>query len=263
MIGAFGLTEPDYGSNPGGMVTRARRDGGEWVLNGAKMWITNGSIADISVVWAKDEDGLIRGFLVEKDRPGFSAPEMKHKMSLRASVTSELVLQDVRVPEREPAPRRGGPEGAARLPDPGALRHRVGSDRRGHGLLSRAPSSTRGRASSSGARSARFQLTQAKLADMVTEITKAQAARACGSASSRTEGSSPSVTSRWPSATTSPWRWTSRARARDVLGANGITTEYPIMRHMMNLESVKTYEGTHDIHTLILGQEITGIPAFA
>ncbi len=260
MIGAFGLTEPDHGSNPGGMVTRARRDGTDWVLNGAKMWITNGSIADVSVVWAKDDDGVIRGFLVEKDRPGFTAPEMKRKMSLRASVTSELVLQDVRVPDENRLPGVEGLKGPL-----GCLTQaRYGI---AWGALGAAMSCFHTAVEYSKSRIqfdrpiAGFQLVQAKLADMYTEITKGQLlALRLG---------------QLKDAGTVNFAQVSMAKrnnvaialdiarvARDILGANGISTEYPIMRHMTNLESVKTYEGTHDIHTLILGQTITGIPAF-
>lgn len=261
MIGAFGLTEPDYGSNPGGMVTRARRDGNQWVLNGAKMWITNGSIADISVVWAKDEDGLIRGFLVERDRQGFSAPEMKHKMSLRASVTSELVLQDVRVPD---ANRLPGAEGLkAPLACLTQARYGIAWGAIGAAMacFHAAVEYSRTRVQF-GRPIGAFQLTQAKLADMFTEITKAQAL--CLRLGQLKDGDKLTFGHVSMAKRNNVAMALDIARsARDVLGANGITTEYPIMRHMMNLESVKTYEGTHDIHTLILGQEITGIPAFA
>jgi glutaryl-CoA dehydrogenase len=240
VIGAFGLTEPDYGSNPGGMVTRARKDGKDWVLNGAKMWITNGTIADVSLVWAKDDDDIIRGFLVEKTRAGFSAPEMKRKMSLRASVTSELVLQDVRIPDSNRLPGAEGLKAALSC----LTQARYGI---AWGAIDRPIAS--------------FQLVQAKLADMLTEITKAQTL--CMRLGQLKDGGKAGFNQVSMAKRNNVAMALEIARnAREILGANGISTEYPIMRHMMNLESVKTYEGTHDIHTLILGQAITGIPAF-
>ena len=260
VIGAFGLTEPDYGSNPGGMVTRARKDGGDWILNGAKMWITNGTIAQVAVVWAKDDDDVIRGFLVENDRPGFTAPEMKRKMSLRASVTSELVLQDVRIPDENRLPEAVGLKAAlacltqARY---GIAWGAVGSALECfHTAVEYAKSRIQFEKPI-----ASFQLVQAKLAEMFTEITKAQCmALRLGQLKDggKVTFSQVSMAKRNNVAMALEVART----AREVLGANGISTEYPIMRHMMNLESVKTYEGTHDIHTLVLGQEITGIPAF-
>ncbi len=260
-IGSFGLTEPDYGSNPGGMVTRARRDGNEWVLNGAKMWITNGGIADVSVVWAKDEDQVIRGFLVEKDRPGFSAPEMTHKMSLRASVTSELVLQDVRVPDANRLPGASG----LKAPLSCLTQARYGI---AWGAIGAAMACFHAAVEYSKTRIqfdrpiASFQITQAKFADMFTEITKAQVlCHRLGRL--KDEGKATPVQVSMAKRNNVAAALDIARVAREILGANGISTEYPIMRHMMNLESVKTYEGTHDIHTLILGQEVTGIAAFA
>lgn len=261
LIGAFGLTEPDYGSNPSGMVTRARKDGNDWVLNGAKMWITNGTIADVSVVWAKDDDDVIRGFLVEKDRPGFSAPEMKHKMSLRASVTSELVLQDVRIPDANRLPEAVGLKGALSC----LTQARYGI---AWGAIGAAMACFHTAVEYSKSRIqfdrpiASFQLTQAKLADMFTEITKAQVL--CLRLGQLKDQGKVRFTQVSMAKRNNVDMALQIARvARDILGANGISTEYPIMRHMMNMESVRTYEGTHDIHTLILGQEVTGIPAFA
>jgi glutaryl-CoA dehydrogenase len=260
ILGAFGLTEPDFGSNPGGMTTRARRDGRDWVLNGAKMWITNGSIADISLVWAKDDDGVIRGFLVEKDRPGFSAPEMRHKMSLRASVTSELVLQDVRVPDANRLP------GAEGLKSPLACltQARYGI---AWGAIGAAAACFHTAVEYSKSRIqfdrpiAAFQLTQAKLADMLTEITKAQTL--CLRLGQLKDAGAMTFTQVSLAKRNNVAMALECARTScDILGAAGITDEHPIGRHMTNLESVKTYEGTHDIHTLILGQAITGIPAF-
>jgi glutaryl-CoA dehydrogenase len=259
-IGAFGLTEPDYGSNPSGMGTRAQRDGKDWVLNGAKMWITNGSIADVSLVWAKDEDGIIRGFLVEKDRAGFSAPEMKWKMSLRASVTSELVLQDVRIPDANRLPRAEGLKSALAC----LTQARYGI---AWGAVGAATACFHTAVEYSKSRIqfdrpiASFQLVQAKLADMFTEITKAQIL--CLRLGQLKDDGKITFTQVSMAKRNNVDMALQIARtAREILGANGISTEYPIIRHMMNLESVKTYEGTHDIHTLILGQEITGIPAF-
>jgi len=260
LLGAFGLTEPDFGSNPGGLTTRARRDGRDWVLNGAKMWITNGTIADVSLVWAKDDDGVIRGFLVEKDRAGFSAPEMKHKMSLRASVTSELVLADVRVPD---ANRLPGTEGL-KTPLACLTQARYGIAWGAIGAAS-ACFHTAVEYSKSriqfGRPIAAFQLTQAKLADMLTEITKAQTL-CLRLGRLKEEGRMTFAQVSMAKRNNVAMALDIARNAREILGANGISTEYPIMRHMMNLESVKTYEGTHDIHTLILGQAITGIPAF-
>jgi glutaryl-CoA dehydrogenase len=260
MIGAFGLTEPDFGSNPSGMVTRAHRVGDEWVLNGAKMWITNGTIADISLVWAKDDDGVVRGFLVEKDRPGFSAPEMKRKMSLRASVTSELVLQDVRIPDTNRLPGAEGIKAALSC----LTQARYGI---AWGAIGSAMACFHTAVEYSKSRIqfdrpiASFQLTQAKLADMFTEITKAQAL-CLRLGQLKDEGKVTFGHVSMAKRNNVDFALRIARSSREILGANGISTEYPIMRHMMNLESVKTYEGTHDIHTLVLGQEITGIPAF-
>jgi glutaryl-CoA dehydrogenase len=260
LIGCFGLTEPDHGSNPGGMVTRARRDGRDWILNGAKMWITNGTISDLSVVWAKDEDNVIRGFLVEKDRKGFSAPEMKRKMSLRASVTSELVLQDVRIPDANRLPKAEG----LKAPLSCLTQARYGI---AWGAVGAAMACFHTAVEYAKSRIqfdrpiASFQLTQAKLADMFTEITKAQLlCLRLGQLKDKDKATFGQVS--MAKRNNVAMALEVARSAREILGANGISTEYPIMRHMMNLESVKTYEGTHDIHTLILGQEITGIPAF-
>jgi len=260
VIGAFGLTEPDYGSNPGGMVTRARKDGKDWILNGAKMWITSGTIADVSLVWAKDDDDVIRGFLVEKSRAGFSAPEMKRKMSLRASVTSELVLQDVRIPDTNRLPGAEGLKAALSC----LTQARYGI---AWGAIGAAMACFHTAVEYSKSRVqfyrpiASFQLVQAKLADMLTEITKAQAL--CLRLGQLKDGGKAGFNQVSMAKRNNVAMALEIARnSREILGANGISTEYPIMRHMMNLESVKTYEGTHDIHTLILGQAITGIPAF-
>ncbi|NNF06381.1 MAG: acyl-CoA dehydrogenase [Candidatus Eisenbacteria bacterium] len=260
LVGAFGLTEPDFGSNPAGMKTHAVQNGDSWTLNGAKMWITNGSVADIALVWAKDDEGKIHGFIVDTKSPGFSAPEMKRKMSLRASVTSELVLQDVVVPETDRLPEAKGLKAAL-----GCLtqaRYGIAWGAVGAAL---ACFETAVEYSKTRIQFDRpiggFQLVQAKLAEMHTEIAKAQLlALRLGQLKDRGEVTFGQVS--MAKRNNVAMALDVARSAREILGANGISTEYPIMRHMTNLESVKTYEGTHDIHTLILGQEITGIPAF-
>ncbi|MFP4369536.1 MAG: acyl-CoA dehydrogenase family protein [Candidatus Kapaibacterium sp.] len=257
-IGCFGLTEPDFGSNPGGMVTTAMKTDNGYLLNGAKMWITNGTIADVAVVWAK-LDGVIKGFLVEKGTKGFSAPEMKGKHSLRASVTSELVFQDCEIPEENILDVSGlkGPLSCLSQARYGIAWGAVGA------AMSVYESSV------DYAKSriqfdkpiASFQIIQEKLVWMLNEITKAQLiayrlGRLMDSGNFRHQQISLAKRNNVDIALQS-------ARiAREVHGANGILGEYPVMRHAANLESVKTYEGTHDIHTLILGEDITGIPAY-
>jgi glutaryl-CoA dehydrogenase len=258
-VGCFGLTEPDYGSNPSGMITRAEKKGDRYILNGAKMWITNGTIADIAVVWAK-LDGEIRGFLVEKGTKGFSAPEMKGKHSLRASVTSELVFEDCEIPEENLLPKSGGLKsplmclnqarygiawgvlGAAMACYDSALNYaktRIQFDR---------PIGS-------------FQMTQEKLVYMVTEITKGQLL--CWRLGRMKDAGTLHHTQVSMAKRNNCYHALEIARlSRGILGANGILDEYPVMRHAANLESVMTYEGTHEIHTLIIGQDITGIPAF-
>ena len=262
-IGCFGLTEPDFGSNPGGMRTRARKDGDSYVLNGEKMWITSGSIADVAVVWAKveDEGNNVRGFLVETDRPGFTATDVHGKWSLRASVTSGLAMQDVRVPAENLLPLSGG----LKSPLLCLSQARYGIS---WGAIGAAMACYDTALQYAGERKqfrdqpiASHQLVQEKLAWMITEITKAQLlAYQVGKLkdAGKVEFQHISMAKR-----NNVWMALECARmARDILGANGISDDYPIMRHMMNLESVKTYEGTHDIHTLILGQSVTGISAF-
>jgi glutaryl-CoA dehydrogenase len=258
-IGCFGLTEPDHGSDPAGMRTRARRDGPDWVLDGRKMWITNGSIADVAVVWAQTDDG-IRGFVVPAATPGFSAPEIKHKMSLRASVTSELVLDGVRLP------------GSAVLPDVQGLKGPLSCLNEARygivwGALGAARSSLYSALSYAGERVqfgkpiAGFQLTQAKLADMTLELVKGQLlalhlGRRKDAGRLRPEqvslGKLNNVREALEICRTS----------RTILGANGISLEYPVIRHANNLESVLTYEGTVEMHTLVVGQALTGLAAF-
>ena len=262
IIGCFGLTEPDHGSDPASMRTRARRDGDDWVLDGSKMWITNGSIADVAVVWANagEEHGGIRGFVVPTDSPGFSAPEIKHKLSLRASVTSELVLEGVRLPGDAVFPEvRGlkgplsclsearygivwGSLGAARSSLDTARRYAIEREQFGRPL-------------------AAFQLTQQKLADMALELVKGQLlalhlGRRKDAGTLRPEqvslGKLNNIREAIDICRTS----------RTILGANGISLEYPIIRHMNNLEPVLTYEGTVEMHTLVVGQAMTGEQAF-
>jgi glutaryl-CoA dehydrogenase len=258
-IGCFGLTEPDYGSNPGGMVTRAVERGGGYLLNGAKMWITNGSIADVAVVWAKLH-GEVRGFLVEKGTKGFSAPEMKGKHSLRASVTSELILEDVLIPESNILPDGSG----LRLPLSCLSQARYGI---AWGAIGAAMACYDAALNYAKTRIqfdkpiASFQLTQAKLVQMVTEITKAQLlslqlGRLKDAGKARFQQISMAKRNNVHQALEIA------REARTILGANGILDEYPVMRHAANLESVLTYEGTHEMHTLIVGEDITGISAF-
>jgi glutaryl-CoA dehydrogenase len=259
-IGCFGLTEPDAGSNPAGMRTRAKKAGDKWVLNGSKMWITNGSLADVAVVWARTEDGKVNGFLVEKGMPGFTAPVMHGKLSLRASVTSELVLDGVEVPE------------ANRLPEATSLRAPLSClNEARYGIVWGAAGAARAcyEAALDYAKTrvqfdkpiAGFQLTQAKLVEMAVKVGQStmlamHLGRLKDAGTLRTEqvsfGKYHNVHAALEVAHT----------ARSVLGANGITLEYPVLRHANNLESVYTYEGTHEMHTLILGQAITGLPAF-
>ena len=259
-IGCFGLTEPDYGSNPGDMITTAKKTDGGYTLNGAKMWITNGTIADIAVVWAKTEDGVVRGFLVEKGMKGFSAPMMKNKWSLRASVTSELILDNVFVPEENLLPNVMGMKGPL-----GCLTQaRYGI---GWGAIGAAMAMYEASLKYANERIqfdkpiASFQLVQEKLVWMLTEITKGQmmnlqVGRLKDSGDMKFQQVSMIKRNNV---------WVAREcckLARDIHGGNGISGEYPVMRHLMNIESVYTYEGTHDMHTLILGNDITGIPAF-
>jgi glutaryl-CoA dehydrogenase len=259
LIGCFGLTEPDHGSDPGRMETKAAADGDGYVLNGAKMWITNGTIADLAIVWAK-LDGKIRGFIVEKNDDGFSAPEMKGKHSLRASVTSELVLQDCRIPGDRILPNVSGLKGPLSCLTQarygivwGALGAAMGCY---HSSVEYAKSRIMFDKPIGS-----FQLVQDKLAWMLREITKGQLlAYHLGRAKDKGEAS-PEMVSLGKMNNVDVALRIARM-ARDIHGANGILNEYPIMRHMANLESVSTYEGTHDIHNLILGKWITGIQAF-
>ncbi|HYC79165.1 MAG TPA: acyl-CoA dehydrogenase family protein [Planctomycetota bacterium] len=258
-IGCFGLTEPDFGSDPGGLITKAEDKGDHYVLNGAKMWITNGGLSDVAIVWAK-LDGVIRGFLVEKGTPGFSAPLQHRKWSLRASVTSELVLKDVRIPKSNLLPKTDGLKSALGCLSQARYGIAWGALGAAMSCFETARSYTLSRIQF-GKPIASFQLIQKKLADMLTEITKGQllvlhigrmkdAGKVDFAHISMAKRNNVGVS-------------LEIARtARDMLGANGITDEYSVGRHMMNLETVNTYEGTHDIHALILGERITGIPAY-
>jgi len=261
VIGCFGLTEPDFGSNPAGMRTKAVREGnGKWRLNGTKMWITNGSVAHVAVIWAKTDEG-IRGFLVPTDTPGFSAPKMKGKWSLRASTTSELVLEDVIVDEEK-----------SLLPHVKGIKGPLGCLTQARygiawGVLGAADNCYQTALDYALSRIqfdkpiASYQLQQKKLAEMVTEITKGQLL-VFQLGRLKDQGTyTPAQVSMAKMNNVNIALEVART-ARTILGANGIMGEYPIMRHMANLESVYTYEGTHDMHTLIIGQEITGIPAF-
>ncbi|WP_328607671.1 acyl-CoA dehydrogenase family protein [Amycolatopsis sp. NBC_00345] len=258
-LGCFGLTEPDAGSDPGSMRTRAVRDGSDWVLTGTKMWITNGTVADVAVVWAQTDEG-VRGFVVPTSTPGFTANEVKHKLSLRASLTAELVLDGVRLPESAAFPEvrglRGplsclnearygilfGVVGAARACYQSALEYTLSREQFGKPLAS-------------------FQLTQRKLADLLVEVNRAglvalQIGRLKDAGTLR-----PSQVSFGKLANVRSALDVART-ARSMLGANGISLEYPVMRHMVNLETVLTYEGTEEMHALSLGQAVTGIAAF-
>ncbi len=262
-LGCFGLTEPDFGSNPGGMRTRAKKDGNDYILNGEKMWITSGSIADIAVVWAKveDEDNKVRGFIVETNRKGFKADDVHGKWSLRASVTSGLSLQDVRVPASNLLPKSGGLKSPLMCLN--QARYGIGWGGIGAAMAcyDTALQYSKLRKQFRDQPIASHQLVQQKLVWMVTEITKAQLlALQVGRLKDKDKVQHQHISMIKKN---NVWVALECARmARDILGANGIADDYPIMRHMMNLESVKTYEGTHDIHTLILGSSITGIDAF-
>jgi len=259
LIGCFGLTEPDHGSDPGGMETKAVEDGDSYVLNGAKMWITNGTIADLAIVWAK-LDGKIRGFIVEKSDSGFSAPEMKGKHSLRASITSELVFQDCKIPKDRILPNVQGLKGPLSCLTQARYGITWGSIGAAMGCFHSSVDYSKSRIMFEKP-IASFQLVQNKLAWMLREITKGQLlAYHLGRAKDNGE-STPEMVSLGKMNNVDAAIQIARM-ARDIHGANGILNEYPIMRHMANLESVYTYEGTHDIHNLILGRWITGIQAF-
>lgn len=258
-IGCFGLTEPDFGSNPGGMITKAEKVSGGYLINGAKMWITNGTIADVAVVWAKLE-GKVCGFLVEKGTKGFTAPETKGKLSLRASVTSELIFEDCLIPEENILPNTSG----LKSPLMCLTQARYGIAWGMIGMMMACYDTALQYAQSRKQFSkpiAAYQITQEKLAYMLTEITKAQLlcyrlGQLKDSGKMRPQQVSLAKRNSCEMAKNIA------SIAREILGANGILDEYPIMRHLANVESVKTYEGTHEMHTLILGEDITGFSAF-
>ncbi|MGK0366517.1 MAG: glutaryl-CoA dehydrogenase [Saprospiraceae bacterium] len=259
-IGCFGLTEPDHGSNPSGMITNLKDDGDCYILNGAKMWITNSPVADIAVVWAKDETGRIRGVIVERGMKGFTTPEIHGKWSLRASITGELVFEDVRIPKANVLPNVSGLKGplmclskarygiawgamgAALDCYDSALRYSLQREQFGKPIGG-------------------FQLTQKKLAEMITEITKAQLLSwRLGTLANKGNATSAQIS--MAKRNNVLMALEIAREARQIHGGMGITNEYPIMRHMMNLETVLTYEGTHDIHLLITGMDVTGLNAF-
>ena len=259
-VGCFGLTEPDHGSDPGSMKTRARREGDAYVLNGTKLWITNGSIADVAVVWAKEDDGEIGGFLVERDTPGFSTLDIHGKFSMRASITSELSFQDCRISLESKLPNvKGlrGPLGCLSQARYGIAWGAVGAAMACYDwALQYAQQRIQ-----FGKSIASFQLVQQKLVSMITEITKAQLlvlqlGRLKDQGRARAQQISMAKMNNVQIALD-----TARM-ARDIMGAAGIVDEHPVIRHMLNLETVNTYEGTHDIHTLIIGRDITGLDAF-
>ncbi|HEX8704542.1 MAG TPA: acyl-CoA dehydrogenase family protein [Myxococcaceae bacterium] len=264
LIGCFGLTEPDFGSNPGGMRTRARKDGDTWVLNGTKAWITNGAIADVAVVWAKTEDGgaeSVRGFLVEKGMPGFTTREIPGKFSLRASVTSELSFQDVRVPERNVLPKVTGLKGPLSCLNNARLGIAFAVTGAAIACFEGAREYAISRVQFDGKSIAGYQLTQEKLADMLQEIVKAQLL-GLRLMRLKDEGKATPVMVSLAKRNNVKAALDIARVARSIYGANGITDAYPPVRHMLNLESVFTYEGTHEVHTLVLGKAITGIDAF-
>ena len=258
-IGCFGLTEPDYGSNPGGMVTKAEKVDGGYLLNGAKMWITNGTIADVAVVWAK-LDGIIRGFLVEKEFKGFTAPEMKGKHSLRASVTSELIFQDVFVPEENLLPNSKGLSSPLKCLNQARYGIAWGVVGSMMACFDNALQYSKSRIQF-GKPIAAFQLTQDKFANMATEITKSQLLN-YRLAKLKDNGKVRYTQISMAKRNNCKIALKIARESRQILGANGITSEYPVMRHSANLESVITYEVTHEMHTLILGEDLTGFSAF-
>ncbi|MEP1259211.1 acyl-CoA dehydrogenase family protein [Algoriphagus sp.] len=260
MLGCFGLTEPDHGSNPSGMVTNFKDMGDHYVLNGAKMWISNSPEADIAVVWAKNEEGRIHGLIVERGMEGFSTPETHGKWSLRASCTGELVFDNVKVPKENLLPGKSGLGAPLMCLDSA----RFGIAWGAIGAAMDCYESARKYAAERiqfGKPIASFQLVQKKLSEMLTEITKAQLL-AWKVGKMMNEGKAKTVHISMAKRNNVEMALNIAREARQIHGGMGITGEYPLMRHMMNLESVVTYEGTQDIHLLILGQEITGIPAF-
>ncbi|UZR94848.1 acyl-CoA dehydrogenase family protein [Chondrinema litorale] len=261
MLGCFGLTEPDFGSNPSGMLTNIKDAGDHYILNGSKMWISNSPEADIAVVWAKNENGRIKGVIVEKGMEGFTAPEIHGKWSLRASITGELAFDNVKIPKENILPGKDGLGAPLKCLDSA----RYGIAWGAVGAAMSCYETARKYASERiqfGKPIAGFQLVQKKLAEMLTEITKAQLLT-WRLGKLKNEGKATTTQISMAKRNNVEIALNIARESRQILGGMGITQEYPIMRHMMNLESVITYEGTHDIHLLILGNEITGIPAFS
>ena len=260
LIGCFGLTESNFGSNPGGMATTAKKDGDEWIINGSKMWITNGSLADVALVWAKDEDGIVRGFLLEKGMEGFSSSDIHGKLSLRASVTSELAMVNVRVPDSSRLPNIEGLKGPLSC----LTQARYGI---AWGMVGAAVDCYQTALDYSLERKqfskpiAGYQLTQSKFAEMITQITMAQlTVYQLGRLKDQNK-------MRFDQVSLAKRNHCKMARdvartCREILGGNGIMEDYSPMRHMTNIETVFTYEGTHEMHSLILGQSVTGIAAY-
>ena len=260
LIGCFGLTESNFGSNPGGMATTAKKDGDEWIINGSKMWITNGSLADVALVWAKDEDGIVRGFLLEKDMEGFTSNDIHGKLSLRASVTSELSMVNVRVPDSSRLPNIEGLKGPLSC----LTQARYGI---AWGMVGAAVDCYQTALDYSLERKqfskpiAGYQLTQSKFAEMITQITMAQlTVYQLGRLKDQNK-------MRFDQVSLAKRNHCKMARdvartCREILGGNGIMEDYSPMRHMTNIETVFTYEGTHEMHSLILGQSVTGIAAY-
>ncbi len=258
-IGCFGLTEPDFGSNPAGMRTTAKQDGSDWVLNGSKMWITNGSVADVAIVWARAEEGIV-GFAVPADTPGFSATDMTRKMSLRASVTSELHLDDVRLPADAKLPEARGLSGPLSCLSEARFGIVFGSVGAARDCLQATLDYVGSREVFNKPLSA-YQLTQAKIADMAVELSKAQLL-ALHLGRLKDEGRiRPEQVSLGKLNNVREALQIAR-QCRTLLGANGITLEYPVIRHANNLESVLTYEGTSEVHQLVIGEALTGVSAF-
>lgn len=259
-IGCFGLTEPNFGSNPGGMSTRCVRDGDDWIINGNKIWITNGTLADVALVWARDEEGVVRGFLLEKGMDGFTSSDIHGKLSLRASVTSELSMANVRVPDSSRLPNIEGLKGPLSCLTQARYGIAWGMVGASVDCYNTALEYSKERKQFSKP-IAGYQLTQAKLAEMVTRITESQLmVYRLGRLKdeSKMNFQQVSMAKRNNCAMARDIARTSR----EILGANGVTEDYSPIRHMANIESVFTYEGTHEMHTLILGQDVTGIPAY-
>lgn len=259
IIGCFGLTEADAGSDPGSMKTRARRDGSDWIIDGTKMWITNGGIADMAIVWAQTEEG-IRGFIVPTDTPGFSTNDIHHKMSLRASITSELILDGVRLPDDAMLPNVVGLKGPLACLNEARFGILFGAVGAGRASYEAAVAYAKERIQF-GRPIASFQLTQRKLTEMMVKVNQSMLL-SVHLGRKHDDGTLTSEQISFGKMENVRSGLEVAREARNILGANGITLEYPVIRHMNNLESVITYEGTNEVHTLVLGQAITGISAF-